>query len=261
MNKFLNDIKKYKNYIKYSVTAELNSEVANSYLGWLWWVLDPLFFMLIYTFISVMVFKSKEPNFPVFVFIALILWNFFNFMMVQSTRLVTNNKDTVTKIYIPKHILIINKMGVYLFKTFISFCLIVMMMIFFKVPFSFHIFEIIPVFASLIIVTFGFSTVLTHYGVFVEDLSNFTNILLKLVFYLSGIFYLVSKQIPSPYSDYLLIGNPMAFLIESARNVLLYAKSPNYLLLGLWTLIGIGFSIIGIKTIYKYENSYVKVIK
>ena len=262
MKRFFSDIKKYATYLFHATKAELNSEVANSYLGALWWVLDPLFFMLIYTFISTIVFKSSEQYFPVFVFIGLTLWNFFNKVVSASPRLVQANKDIVTKVYIPKYILLIEKILVNLFKMFISLLLVVVMMIIYKVPISLNILNLIPIFVVLIIVTFGISSILIHFGVFVEDLSNFTVIILKLVFYLSGIFYLVSTRVPAPYNKMLLTINPIAYLIEQARNALLYSNPVgDPLIMVLWIIIGLVLIFIGIKTIYKYENSYVKVIK
>ena len=56
-------MKKYWKYAVYSSKAQLKSEIANSYLNWLWWVLDPLCFMLIYVFMFGYVFKSKEQYF------------------------------------------------------------------------------------------------------------------------------------------------------------------------------------------------------
>ena len=44
------------------------------------------------------------------------------------------------------------------------------------------------------------------------------------------------------------------------RDVLLYHKSPNLVLLGIWFVVGIVISMLGVRTIYKNENSYVKVI-
>lgn len=261
MKKIFSDIKRYFKYVIYATKAELNAEVAGSYLGALWWLLDPLFFMMIYTFISVVVFKSKEQYFAVFVFTALSLWNFFNKVVSLSPKLVSSNKDIVTKVYLPKYILLINKMGVNFFKMLISFALVAVMMILYKIPLNVSMLHIVPIIITLIVVTFGCSTILMHFGVFVEDLSNITNILLKLVFYLSGIFYLVSKRIPSPYNNILLTVNPMAYLIESGRGCLIYGQIPNYYIMTLWFVIGIILSIIGVKTIYKYENSYVKVIK
>lgn len=261
MKKIINDLKKYYKYSVYSTKAELNAEVAGSYLGALWWLLDPLFFMLIYTFISVVVFKSKEQYFAVFVFTGLSIWNFFNKVVSLSPKLVSSNKDIVSKVYLPKYILLLTKMGVNFFKMLISFGLVVIMMIIYKIPVNISVLNIIPIIVTLIVVTFGFSTIILHFGVFIEDLSNITNILLKLVFYMSGIFYLVSKRIPFPYNNILLTINPMAYLIESGRGCLIYGQTPNYAIMLLWFCIGIILSIIGINTIYKYENSYVKVIK
>ena len=59
----------------------------------------------------------------------------------------------------------------------------------------------------------------------------------------------------------LLWCNPIAYFIESSRNAILYAKPIDYSILFVWLIIGIVLSVIGIKTINKYENSYVKVIK
>ncbi|MDD4407342.1 MAG: polysaccharide ABC transporter, partial [Bacilli bacterium] len=69
MKLFIEDFKDYFKYIIYATRSELKSEVANSYLNWIWWLLEPICFMLIYAFISIIVFRSKEPNFTIFVFI------------------------------------------------------------------------------------------------------------------------------------------------------------------------------------------------
>ena len=77
-NRFKDDLKKYWKYAIYSSNAQLKSEIANSYLNWLWWILDPLCFMLIYVFMFGYVFKSKQQYFAIFVFIGITLWDFFN---------------------------------------------------------------------------------------------------------------------------------------------------------------------------------------
>ena len=104
MKRFYTDLKKYWNYIVYAVKSELKVEIINSYLGFLWMILEPLAFMLIYTFIASVVFKSSVEYFPVFVFIGLSIWNFFNKMVVASVKLVSSNRDTVTKVYLPKFV-------------------------------------------------------------------------------------------------------------------------------------------------------------
>ena len=256
MQKFFQDIKKYYKYIIYSTKSNLKTEVANSYLNWLWWILDPLCFMLVYTFIVQIVFKTNEENLPIFVLIGLTAWNFFSTTVNSSVKLIANNKSIVTKVYIPKYILLLIKMFTNLFKMIISWGLILIMMLFFKVPYTLYMIQFFPVLLVLFILSFGM-----HFGVFVEDLSNVMNIVLKLMFYLSGIFYAISTRVPTPYNRILLNLNPIAFIIDSFRKTFLTTHIVNYKMLGIWLLAGILLSIIGIKTIQKYENSYAKVTK
>ena len=100
-----------------------------------------------------------------------------------------------------------------------------------------------------------------HFGVLMDDLVNLTNIGLRFVFYLSGIFYDINTKVPAQYRNILLIGNPMALLIDGFRQALMYASTPNLLGLGIWTSVGIILSMYGIHLIYKYENTYVKVMR
>lgn len=99
-----------------------------------------------------------------------------------------------------------------------------------------------------------------HFGVFVEDLFNVVNVLLRLVFYLSGIFYNIVKRVPEPYNEVLLKVNPVALIMTDLRSVMIYETMPHRKWILLWFVIGVLLSVIGVKTIYKYENSYVKVI-
>lgn len=260
MKRFITNIKKYFKYAIYAAKADLKSEVAGSYLNWLWWILDPLCFMLIYMFIATIVFKSSEPNFPVFVFVGLAAWDYFNRNITTSVRIVSNNKAIVSKIYIPKYILLLQKTFENLFKMLISWGLIFILMIFFKIPFTLYLLYIIPIMIVFYVFTFGFCCILLHFGIFVEDLANVTSLALRLVFYLSGIFFRISTRVPKPYNKILLFGNPVALIIDSFRKVIIYAEAPSFLMLGTWLLIGILFSIIGIWIIHKYENSYAKVI-
>ena len=99
-----------------------------------------------------------------------------------------------------------------------------------------------------------------HYGVFIEDLSNVINVGLKLLFYMTGIFYSLEERVHGLLGNILLYCNPISFVIHSMRNVILYGKSVNIWIMLFWGIVGIVLSVIGVKLIYKYENSYVKVL-
>lgn len=259
INRFISDIKKYYRFSVFSAKAQLKTEVANSYLNWVWWILDPLCFMMIYTFMFGYVFNSREPYFPVFIFIGLSMWNFFKQTLTSSVKIIRANQSVLSKVYLPKFVLILIKIWVNGFKMMISFAIVVLMMIFFQIPITWNVVYIAPILVVLGLFTFGCSCFLLHFGVYVVDLTNVVNIVLRLLLYLTGIFYNVEKRIPE-YGTELNRYNPIAFLITSARQCLIYENTPDQKFLLLWFAVSLVIVVSGIRKIYKEENSYVKSI-
>jgi len=260
IKKFIENLKKYYKYSLRSAKAELKSEVSDSYLNWLWWIIEPLCFMLIYTFVFGVIFQNKTPYFASFIFIGLTAWEFFNRMINGSVKLIVTNRNLISKVYIPKYILLISKSFSYLFKFFISLCLTLILMFFMKVPFTLNIFYVIPIFMVLYILTLGISLNLMHLGVYLDDLANLTRIVLRVIFYLSGVFYNLKTRLSGSLGTILLKANPIAFIMNEFRNTVLYGQSPSFLGLLVWLSIGILLCFLGIRTIHKNENNYVKVI-
>ena len=259
IKRFSKDIRKYFDYSVYSAKAQLKSEVANSYLNWIWWILNPLCFMLIYTFIFGYVFGSKEPFFPVYIFIGLTMWDFFNRTLLNSVKIVKQNKPVVSKVYFPKYILILTKVWVNGFKMLISFAIVFIMMIIWQIPISWNALFVFPILLTLILFTFGCACYLLHFGVYVEDLSNIATIVLRLLFYATGIFYNIETKI-QPWGKLLNQANPLAFLISSFRKCMIYQATPDCWLLLAWFAFSVLLAFMGIRKIYKEENSYVKAI-
>ena len=260
MKRFFDNIRKYYKYAIRSAKAELKSEVADSYLNWLWWIIEPICFMLIYTFVFGVVFKNNTPNFSAFVFIGITMWDFFNRMITGSVKLIINNRDLVTKVYVPKYILLLSKSFTYLFKLGISLVITFILMFVQGVPLTWYMFLIIPVLIVLYIISFGAGMILMHFGVTLNDLANLTNIGLRMVFYLSGVFYNISERLTGTLSFVLLRCNPVAFLMHQGRRVLLEGALPSIQGMIFWLIIGLVLCAIGAHMIHKNENSYAKVI-
>ena len=258
--RLVKDLKKYMPYAIWSAKADLGAEVASSYLNWLWWLIEPFCMMIIYTIIFGIVFKASEDYFPIFIFTGITMWGFFSRSVNGSVDTVRRGKDIITKVYMPKYILLLSKMFVNAFKMLVSFGVIFLMMIVFRVPVSFYILWVIPILIILFLFTFGVGSIMMHYGVYVNDLGYITGIVLQMLMYLSGVFYSVAKRIPEPFGAILESFNPVACIMSSARNVLMYRTAPAYGLLAVWTFISLILIALGVFTVYSNENSYVKVI-
>jgi teichoic acid transport system permease protein len=253
-------MKKYFPYAVRSAKADLKSDVANSYLNWLWWILEPLCMMLIYAVIFGVVFNASEKYFPVFIFIGITMWGFFSKSVMVSVSVVRMNKAIISRVYMPKYILLLSKMFVNAFKMMISFIIIAIMMVFYHMRITWNIIYVLPLLIVLFLFTFGIGTILMHYGVFISDLSNAISILLSMLMYFTGIFYSISKRIPAPFGKVLENYNPLAYLISGMRNVLIYGRPISRRLLVAWGIVSIIIIAIGVSNIYRNENSYVKVI-
>lgn len=259
LNRFFTDLRKYFSFSVVSARSQLKTEVASSYLNWIWWILDPLCFMLIYTVIFGTVFGVKEQFFPVFIFVGLSMWDFFNNTLKSSVKIVKRNKSVVSRVYFPKYILVVTQLMADAFKMMISFAIVVLMMIFFKVPISLNVLFFIPVILTLMLFTFGCSCFVMHFGVYVEDLFNVINIVLRFLFYLTGIFYNIEKRIPN-IGAYLNQFNPLASMITAMRDCLIYSQTPDLRFLGIWFAVSVLLTIGGIALVYKEENSYLKAV-
>jgi teichoic acid transport system permease protein len=253
-------MKKYFPYAVRSAKADLKSDVANSYLNWLWWILEPLCMMLIYAVIFGVVFNASEKYFPVFIFIGITMWGFFSKSIMISVSVVRMNKAIISRVYMPKYILLLSKMFVNAFKMMISFIIIAIMMVFYHMRITWNIIYVLPLLIVLFLFTFGIGTILMHYGVFISDLSNAISILLSMLMYFTGIFYSISKRIPAPFGKVLENYNPLAYLISGMRNVLIYGRPISRRCLVAWGIVSIIVIAIGVSNIYRNENSYVKVI-
>lgn len=258
--RFFRDISKYRKYTIYATKAELKSEVANSYLNWIWWILQPLCMMLVYVFVAAVVFRKSEPYFPVFVFAGQTLWVFFSRTLKQGVGLIRKNKSIVTKVYVPKHVLLIQMMLVNIFKMLISFGIVAGLFAAYRVPLSWRIIEGIPIIMNVILFSFGISLIAMHLGVYVDDLKNVVDIIIRFLFYFTGIFYSIETRVPAPFNRILLNLNPLAFFIHSFRNCVLYDTEVEWVKMLVWLIIGIILIIVGARLIYKHENDYVKVI-
>ncbi len=253
-----NDFNKYKEYFFYTVKSNLKANISGSYLGYLWWLLDPFMFMLVYVFVVDIIFKRGGPNFPIFVFCGLLSWKWTSTCISQCSDSIRSKAGILKQVYLPKFLLPLINTTVnsiyYLFGLIVLF----IMLPFYKIDFSLHILEFIFVFIVQFLFVFGLGLLLSHIGVYVSDLKNILSFSIRFWFYMSPVLYNINS-LPEKYINIFYI-NPMTTLFESYRNVFMYRESPEYLMLGVWTVISIILIWWGLKVFEKYDRTYTKVI-
>lgn len=260
IRRFFGDIKKYRQYMVYAANADLRAEVANSYLNRLWWLLEPFFTMLVYVIVFGKLMGRSIENYSIFVFSALLMWTFFSKTINYSVKCIRSNKDIVTKVYVPKHVILISNMILNFFKLLFSLIVLVPMLLIFHVHIGVGALWVISAYILMILLSFGVGMIFLHYGVYIDDLGYAVEILLRMTMFLSGIFYDVITGLSSPLNVLMLTVNPVAMFIDTMRSALLYNVVANVPLIVLWTIMSLQICYIGVHMVYKNENGYVKVV-
>lgn len=260
ITKAIRDIRKYWEYTTYAAKTDLKAEVANSYLNRLWWLLEPFFSMMVYVIVFGQIMGQSVENYSTYVFSSLLMFNYFSKTINYSVKLVRNNRDIITKVYVPKFIILISNMILNMFKLVFSLVVLIPMLIIFRVPVGINVLYVIPVYITLILISFGVGMILLHFGVYVDDLAYAIGILMNMLMFLSGIFYDVLSSLPAPLNTIIMCCNPVAMLVASMRDALLYNRISNVPLLLGWMMISVILCFVGVHIVYKNENAYVKMV-
>lgn len=252
------DLLKYKDYIIYISRSEMKAESAGSFFGYLWWVLDPLMYMLIYMLIVMVIFQRGDQTFPIFVFCALIPWKWTMTVIANSADSIKGKSGILQQVYFPKFIFPLVRLIIQTVKFFFGLILLLIMVKLFKIKFTLYILGFFLIFFTHFIFLFSITLFVSHLGVFFKDIKNIIGFASRLWFYLSPGLYGLDR-VPEKLR-FIWMVNPITTFFESYRNVFMYGKPPLYLPLFVWTIISLVLIYLGLANLYKYDKNYMKVI-
>ncbi len=212
---------------------DIVSKYRGSFGGIIWSVINPLFMLSVYTFVFSVVFNARWPGmesskieFALILFSGLMIFNFFSDCIGRAPSIIVTNGNFVKKVVFPVEILPIILVFTSLFHFFISFAVMIVAYVIFKgLPTATTFiapFIIIPV----VFFTAGVTLCFASIGVFLRDISQFINITLTVVMFMSPIFYSV-QSLPSAYREILYL-NPLALVIEQFRAMIFMGQYPDW---------------------------------
>lgn len=245
-------------YILHYAKIMLKTRVAGSYLGILWLYIDPLMFMLIYSFVVRVIFSSNIENFNVYVLIGITAWNLFSRAVLNSTTIIVRNKSIFKQVYFHKFVYPTIMLISLVYEFLISFLLIFIMLLFYRIPLTWHLFEMLPVLGVLTLFSYGCSLIVAHIGVYLFDLRNILEFTMRFLFYLTPVMWSLDR-ISHPLK-WLLYLNPMQVILQGLRDCILYGASPNYGHLGIIVLLAVILIAIGYGIISRKEDEYARMI-
>ncbi len=222
------DIVKRQRLIRYLVGADLKRTHADTLFGQLWWVFDPLLQMAVYVVLVQVIFQRKVPDYPLFLFAAILPWKWFSTTLNDATLSVTGRQSLIRQIQFPK--LVLPASSVVAGAVSFGFGLVALAMVY-----TFYLDRLtpwvllIPVIAAVqFVFTLALGIVLAALNAFYRDVQNVLRHIIRLWFYLSPALYSIEQLERGNPIRRILALNPFAPLFESYRAVTWGTTGPDW---------------------------------
>lgn len=236
-----------------------------SILGLAWSFFNPLIMLVVYTFVFSVIFKARwhtgsdsKTEFALALFIGMITYGLFAECINRAPDLIINNTNYVKKVIFPLDILPFITMGSTIFHTLISLCVWCLFYIIVNQSFNWTAIFLPLIFLPLIFFSMGLSWFLASLGVYLRDISQITSVLTTVLMFMSPVFYSVSN-LPEKYQIF-LYANPLTFIIEQSREVLLWGNMPDCQGLGIATTISLFTAWLGFSWFQKTRRGFADVL-
>ncbi|HSK92419.1 MAG TPA: ABC transporter permease [Candidatus Angelobacter sp.] len=267
----ITDVVSRRRLVRYLVEAEIRKRGVNTLLGNLWWVLDPLLLMAVYVVLVSFIRTRQIPDYPLFVFAAVLPWKWFTSAIGDSANSVVGQHRLIKQIAFPKIVLPVaaTTAGVVGF----AFGIVPLMgiMFFYDHRLSWLV-TLIPLIAVVqFVFTLAVGVIVAAANVFFRDLGNVVGHMLRLWFYLSPGLYSLDQVRElgfvqaNPWVATALAMNPIAVLFESYRAVIYGTETagpmpPDFV--GLGWLLGVSLVLLASAAVWfkRLERDFAKVL-
>lgn len=227
-------MKNLKNRYRYSiillkqlVKTDFKLRYQNSFLGYLWSLLRPLFIFLIMYMVFVKFLKVNYhvPYSAVYLLVGLVIWNYFGEVTSGAVGAIVGRGDLLRKLSFPKYTIVLAGSFSALINLFINFIVIGIFMAISHVPLHGAILYAPFLILELFVFAIGLAFFLSALFVKFRDINYIWEVIMQGAFYATPIFYPLTA-IPAKYGlAKILMVNPLAQIIQDIRHVVVTDKT------------------------------------
>ena len=254
------EILEYKDLLYFLILKDIKARYAQSVIGIGWAIIQPLFFMLVFTVIFGKLAKIDSEGVPyqIFSFTALVPWTFFSNAMADSSNSLSANLSLITNIYIPRILIPLSVTVGKFIDFFISFFILIVLLIFYDYLPDEKILLIFMYVFLMFISAFAFGLLLGTMAIQYRDIKYALPFGIQLFMYASPVAY-STNMLPQKYHIIYSL-NPMVTVIEGFRNIFLNTGNINLEMIVVSFLTSFLLLIIGIVYFSKTERIFADVV-
>jgi ABC-type polysaccharide/polyol phosphate export permease len=259
------EVSQRRRLIRYLVQADIRKKGADTLLGNLWWVIDPLLQMAVYVVLVSVVFQRSTPDYPLFIFAAILPWKWFQSTVQDAITSVTGADRLIRQIQFPKLVLPVASAGAGVANFLFGLIpLAALILVLYRERLSVVIL-LIPLIAVVqFVFNLAIAVGLAAINVFYRDVGNLSRHALRLWFYLSPSLYGIEDLRRAageiPVIGDVLLANPFAILFTAYRDVIYSEQVPDWTGLAALLVASVGLLAVTTLVFKRAEPSFAKVL-
>lgn len=251
-------IRKYLPLLQQLVLRDLKIKYRRSFLGYLWSLMNPLLMMWILTMIFSYVFRFDIPNYPLYLITGQIVFGFFSESTTVAMSAVLSNAGLLKKVYLPKFVFPLASVISSFVNMLFSLVAIFIVMIATDVSLQPTLLLLPLGLAILFVFSLGIGLALSSLSVYFRDMFHLYGVLTTAWSFATPIFYPVNI-IPEDLR-YILYYNPLYYILDFFRKIILYDTVPDCSDIMLCSAISCISLVAGISIFRKLQNKFVMYI-
>ena len=220
---------RYRELLGNLVRKELKVKYKNSVLGFLWTLLNPMLYLVVFSIVFQEVLRVEIPYYAIFFLSGLLAWNFFATTLSAGTGSIVGNAQLVQKVWFPREILPLASMGAAMVHFALQMLVLAGAMVVFRRPPNVEYFPALALaIVVLVILSAAFAIALSAINVYLRDTEHLLELVLLAWFWMSCIVYpyqLVADRL-GPAREWMAVLNPMIPIITTFQKALYNPTAP-----------------------------------
>lgn len=238
------------------VARDLKLRYKRSVIGIAWTLLNPLTELLVLLFIFKFVLPLNIPDYPSFLFTGILVYGWFQLSLVFAANAIVGNRDLVKLPGFRPVILPVATVVGNLLHFLLALPILMVFLVISGFRPSLTLLALPALIGAQFILTLSLAYLVAAFHVRFRDTQYLLRVILQLVFYLSGVFY-AAQDVPARFQAMFRL-NPMVYLIDAYRSVLMRNTFPSHFGLLVLTVLSILLLLVGLAVFKKASYRFVE---
>jgi ABC-type polysaccharide/polyol phosphate export permease len=259
------DLWSRRRLIRYLVGAEMKRTHADTVIGQVWWILDPILQVGVYFIVFDLIFRRSTPDFLLFLLSGVLPWKWFSSAIGESMGSVVGRQSLIRQVPFPKIVLPTASTLAGTVSFVIGLISLAVVFLLYLHRLTFWILALPLIAAVQLVFTLALALALSAANAFYRDVANVMSHILRLWFYLSPILYTVDDLPKNPTARFLFSLNPFTTLLSAYHSVIWGTatepgQAPDFVALGILLAVSLVVLLVMISLFKRVEPAFARIL-